>query len=327
MGWFLALLKPAGICFRIVGSAVRKLRDVPVIDDWCCRVESGLLNPVVVRQIRNPTDGDLHVALDLYDERIPEDERFPRSDIINWIAENRQLSRHDRISPRNYLLVAKFQRKVRAFVLFHFYPARKIAFFAYMVAEKGTKGNNHSKVSARLVDRVASLVKGHPMVRNCEMLIFEVEDPRVSITPAQRRQQLHDIARVQLFCALAAACGCPLIALDFPYLQPQLSIPDGESGAEKPLLLLVAPIDRQHAKGSWEKGEVLRILSFIYEELYPKGFSPVEELTQAYKEYCSGLYRRMERSLADSIKVVDPAYLTCGRNIRKSVRRRKSEVG
>lgn len=220
MAWFVVFLKPATIGWKFAVRIVGRVREIPVVDDWCCRIEAEWFSPVVVRRIRNPRDNDLHAALRLYEKRIPEDQRFPAADIVNWIADDRQIRDGDTDSPRDYFLVAKYKRKVHAFALFHCYPARKVIFFAYMAVEKRVPEPAAGTISNVLIGYVAKLLKRDPRLRNCEFVVFEVEDPRVSTTSGPRDQQLQDIARIKIFCTLAAANGYPSWASILPISSP-----------------------------------------------------------------------------------------------------------
>jgi hypothetical protein len=308
---------------RPIGWAASKLRSIPIIDDAVSRLQLGALNPVVVRRVRKTTDPDLHAALELYERRISGQLRFQGSDIIRWLAEDAQTRSKDERAPHDFFLVAKFQRKVRAFVLFHFYPSRKAAFFAYMVVDRNTKGLSTNQLSNTLIARVRQMLARDRRLRSCESLLFEVEDPRKS----PRSKQLEDIARIQRFCALAESQEFSLRSYDINYCQPQLSLPnEGDIVDEQPLLLLSArartgPQDKKEVRS-----EVMDMLSFIYCDLYPEGFSPIQEEDDAYRAYCRKIYERAVAELPEKIKIINPAHLTCGRKVRQASKSRHNEL-
>jgi len=314
--FFCALARP-------LGWAASKLRSIPAVDDAFGRLQLGVLNPVIVRRVRNPTDPDLHVALELYESRISGQLRFQGADIIRWLADDLSTRSKDARAPHDFFLVAKFQRKVRAFVLFHYYPVRKIAFFAYMVVDRNVKGLPSNQLSNSLISEVRRMLIKDRILRNCETLLFEVEDPRKSTMA----KQLEHIARIQRFCSLAESQGFSLRSYEIDYSQPQLSLPtDDEIVVEEALLLLSARARSGPSNREDIRREVIDLLSFVYCDLYPEGFSSIEEEDAAYRAYCKTVFDRTVMGLPEKIKVINPAHLTCGRKVRqasKSIRNRK----
>jgi hypothetical protein len=86
-----AIWKVICLANRVIGKIFSKLRDIPLFDDAINRFENGILNPVVIRRIRNTTDQDLHAALELYEKRISGQFRFQGSDIIRWLANDENI--------------------------------------------------------------------------------------------------------------------------------------------------------------------------------------------------------------------------------------------
>ena len=309
------LLRPIVFVIRTVNHA---LTAIPVIDDLESRMINRWFPPVVVRRVVRPTDPDLHAALALYEERLAGDLRFEAADIIRWLAEDERNAIAGDSAPRDYFLVAKFKRKVRAFVLFHYYPGKRVAFVAYMVVERKASGLKSDELSQALVSKVADLLSHDKLLRNCQTLLFEAEDPR----KAQPAKQLHDIARIQRFCALAATQKFSLQAFEIDYLQPALAVPEAGASQEQPLLLLSARIRKESGSAAIQN-ELREALDFIYFDLYPEGFSDIFEEQNAYREYCRNLHERVVSQLPAKIKVINPIHLTCGRAVRKASTRMK----
>ena len=120
-----------GAALRLAGRLLGTLRKIPFVDDAVDRFQRRFLNPVVTKLVTDPDDPDLDAALDLYRKRIPDDQRFEAADIVRWIREDRQ-SRAS-LGPTDWFVVAKFRRKVRGFILFHYYPSVQLGLFAYLV--------------------------------------------------------------------------------------------------------------------------------------------------------------------------------------------------
>jgi hypothetical protein len=294
----------------------RVLRAIPIIDDFEDRIRARWLQSVIVRRVRQPGDPDLHAALALYEQRLDGELRFQSSDIIRWLVDDLKIGKGANTGPRDYFLVAKHKRRVRAFALFHYYPARKVAFFAYMVVDRNTAGLALDELARALAARISNMMLSDRLLKHCKALLFEVEDPRV----APKSKQLHDIARVQRFCSLAATQSFTLKAFDIRYLQPALSLPEKNIAPEQPLLLISAR-HRQNNNIIDIKSELQGFLEFIYFDLYPEGFSDIPEEQQAYKEYCQKLHGRVLAGLPPTISIINPAHLICGRSVRGSLRR------
>jgi hypothetical protein len=318
MAWELGLLRPIGAIFRTIH---RILTSIPFIDDLEARFRGKWLSPIVVRRIRRADDPDLQAALSLYEKRLDSDLRFQSSDIIRWVSDDARNTSTDGAATRDYFLVAKFRHKVLGFILFHYYPKRRIAFLAYMVVEKHTPGLGLSELSNALIAKTAFLLSRDKLLRNCQTLLFEVEDPRKAL----RAKQLHDIARIQKFCELAAAQKFTLRAFDIEYLQPALSVPDCPETDEQPLLLLSAR-KREDVDAAILLDELLEMLDFIYIDLYPEGFSDLPDEQEAYKAYCRDIRDQVVSTLPAKVKIINPAHITCGREVRKASRKKARET-
>lgn len=135
---------------RTLAALLRVLRRIPVFAEAIDRVERVLLNPVVVRLIRDPADPDLDKALQLYERRIPDYQAFEASDIIRWLRDD-LIGRQQKAPPStDWFLVAKYRRQLSGFILFHYFPRHRLAFVAYMVVAN-TPGATHTTVpSSRL---------------------------------------------------------------------------------------------------------------------------------------------------------------------------------
>jgi len=137
-----------------------------------------------------------------------------------------------------------------------------------------------------------------------------------------KAKQLHDIARIQRFCALAATQKFALRAFEIDYFQPALRVPGSNESPEQPLLLLSARI-KQPGESMTLQEELTQTLDFIYLDLYPEGFSDIEEENTAYKAYCRELRDRVLQNLPAKIQIINPIHLTCGRSVRKAIKQQR----
>lgn len=135
--------------------------------------------------------------------------------------------------------------------------------------------------------------------------MFEVEDPRKE--KSQRRQD-ECLARVRRFCTLAEMQGFSLRAFDIEYRQPKLSIDDVTS-MERPMLLLSARTRQGPLNAEVDRSEVDEVLTFVYQSVYPEGYSTDPDENRVYRDYCASLKDRELAALPDRIRSLSSAQL------------------
>jgi Calcineurin-like phosphoesterase len=252
---------------------------------------------LIVELVTDHRSPDILAALELYDNRIPEGERFEAMDIMRWLRDRQA---------ENYFFVAKHRSHVCGVALVHVRPSWPLAFIAYLVAEKKRTVDDRA-VSSYLMEEVAKLFSVAGECARCEAILLEVDDPRQAAT--ERERQLR-IARIRLFCVLAEREKFNLRALDFDYRQPLLRVPAaGENGQEIPMVLMVAERQRPDGGGSHPRQRVEGFLDFIYRWLYPAGFSEIDAQNEAYSRYLDELYSAQVASLADCVPTLGLAQI------------------
>jgi hypothetical protein len=279
-----------------VKNAIKAVRRIPVLDDFVGRLEKRFLNPIVVHRVTDPDpkNADLLSALELYERRIPDKQRFESADIIRWLREDRE-RRRARLPSRDYFLIAKFRKKVCGLSLFHFYGTRSLVFFAYLVAAKGP--GTPAGISESLISRIAKISRKKPLQR-CKGWVLELEDPKRGSTSEKN----HSLARIRLFSKLAEVCGFTLRAVDIPYLQPPLSHWPQDS-QEQLLLMYAYPVEKAPSS-IMSKAELKNLLEFIYLELYPDGYSSDAEENEHYRLLCKEALDRLTGQLPDTVRML-----------------------
>src|SRR5580693_5291333 len=129
-------------------------------------------------------------------KKIPDDQRFEAADIVRWIREDRITRRTTPGAPTDWFVVAKIRRRVRGFILLHYYPSTQLALFAYMVVAN-TPGVPFDAVSATLSSRISSLLRKRKELREYQGFVLEVEDPR---RENNKKKQNESLGRVRRFC-------------------------------------------------------------------------------------------------------------------------------
>jgi len=297
---------------RLVGRLLGLLRKIPVVDDVLGRFQRRLLNPVVIKQVRNPDDPDLDAALDLYRKRVPNDQRFEPSDIVRWIREDR--IRRIRNISSDWFIVAKYRRRVSGFVLFHHVRSAQLVFFAYMVVAN-TPGLAVNAISRALTFEIAHLLTKRKELRGYRGFVLEVEDPRKET--GRRREE--SLARIRRFCTLAEMQGFSLRALDIEYKQPKLSLEDLDN-TERPMLLLSARTRQAEAETTDHRPEAEELLRFTYTNIYPEGYSDDAGENRAYQDYCARLLERETAKLPAQVVSLSCAQLAARIGKRRQTR-------
>jgi len=251
-------------------------------------------------KVYNVTDyGDPEVleALDLYNERISENERFGSEDIIRWLREDQE--KIDRNISRDYFFVAKMLNVVCGFTLLHYSHKENLAFIAYLVSKPGTQMKGES-ITTLLFKEVAKLFHEEDELNFCKAFLLEVDNPLVAKTSEEYK---NDIVRIRFFCMVAQQRGFNLRALNFDYKQPLLFIPKtGQHGTEMSLLLMYAA---KTVPEFLSNQEVADILNFVYNWLYLESFSEVSEENEQYKRYLADLYLEQKQLIPDKTKLLN----------------------
>jgi len=254
------------------------------------------------RLVSDCSDPDILFALDLYENRIPENEKFEAPDIVRWLREDQEQRARGVAGPRDYFIIAKFDGRVCGFTLLHYYPTVQLAFIAYLVSEKGIP-IDHGFVSHRLIEKVASVFSQEEYLSPCKGFLLEVDDPRTAASSDETHERL---ARIRLFCLLAESLGSSLRGLDFDYRQPMLWPPSAtEAGREVPMMLMYASRSPTvGANGSLPQAEVSRLLQFVYKWLYPEGFSEILAENARYRQYLDRLFAEQTARLPTEIPLL-----------------------
>lgn len=302
-----ALFRAITVLIASALKVVRSIRQIPLIDDLLDRFSRPWLNPVIVRQIRDPKDRDLTEALELYESRIPEQDRLESADIVRNLLESNEARRNNRSIPSDWILIARAKRQVRGFALFYYFPDDSLVVFAYLVAQElprpQKKATFTGTVSMAICDKITELL-GSPSFRKSSGLVFEVEDPRALEGTACKAA----VKRIRLFFFLGARANYSLRLYAFDYRQPRLSLAE-PLGSERHMLLISAR--RNDAIARSASAELKDVLSFLCSKVYPVGHSSDEEVNAAYQAYCNQLATEQIAAVPDEVACLHPKDFQC----------------
>lgn len=104
------------------------------------RPASPLRTAIEVSLVKDYRDPEVFQALDIYEERIPANERFETPDIVRWLREDQEQRSLSSAGPWDYFVVAKANGKVCGCTLVHYYPICSTCFCRLSRRRKGNFG-------------------------------------------------------------------------------------------------------------------------------------------------------------------------------------------
>jgi hypothetical protein len=246
---------------------------------------------------------DAWSAIELY-ARLPEDERYDDDVIIELIR--RHLSgdfgpRRPASHWKAFFLVAKLGKKVCGMLLGYNYNNRQsnLVYVPYLIVSKPDPGtDNPRNVSQALVDALVGCLNelahsDDPPLR----FLAEVDDPRETIDPSERRERR---ARVRLFDRIAGFAKLNLRCLDYKFTQPKLE--PWSDLPEKKLLILYGSQSRPPMDIS--KTEFSQIMAWLYKELYATNMSLTPDEDRQYQRYLEELFRSVREKLPNGVRAL-----------------------
>jgi transcriptional regulator with XRE-family HTH domain len=248
---------------------------------------------ISIRRIVDPSDPDVPGLLAVYRATIPEHEREPDEELVRYMAENLENMKDPDRSFEEFFIVAKDRDTVVAYLYFTYYPKRGLIFINYLGSDPQLASR-----SKTAVDGIYDALQHVNMreFRNCRGIVYEIDslDPTLS----QKENELRR-ARRRLFSSRLRKIGVTDYQVPIDYVQPVLSMRDGQSFEEVPMLLMYAPLTDNEAVLSRE--EMINIIEATYLEWYGDIYETEPAIQERYVEYLDGLVQRFARSLPDRI--------------------------
>ena len=246
---------------------------------------------VVARRLTNPDKEkdleDLEDAFLLYAKLLPDQQvRNSSNDIIRWLREMREEERAG-IRPkwRDYVIVAKTRDRVCAFLHADYHIDSGLLLVGWLASIKRPATQEIGRFLARELRRRS--------LRKCTGIVFELEWPDAEKEPW--------LSRFRLFQSLARPSGITLTRLDFPYIQPRLSLAD-DNYAEQPQILFYGRANAAPITTSVSKKEVTKVIEVVYESWYGSSFEDEPERDDEYRKYLGRLLDRVTAPLPNQIR-------------------------
>lgn len=233
----------------------------------------------------------IHQALDLFEDRIPADERYPRVQMLELIA--RHLTGEFGSTWKFHFLTASYRHRCVGMLLCYEDVAAGYCFVSYLAAQEPRGATKHS-VTEELVSGLMRRRKelGLGGVR----VVLEADDPELGADARERRKRL---SRIRLFECTAPIWGARFRVVNVRYLQPKLDW-RGNDGERELLLCYAAPgIDL-----ALPRSEAAAILDWTYTQLYGDDIYSDPVTRAAYGKYIEGLRDQAVAALADPVSLL-----------------------
>ncbi|HKZ82845.1 MAG TPA: hypothetical protein VJ793_04220 [Anaerolineae bacterium] len=248
---------------------------------------------VVVTRVVGPLGEDLVGALDLYERRLPENERDSIDNIVRWQAEFEAGVKDNRTKFDDYLLIAKCGGQVCGLLYAQYYHRTRLLLVSYLISDDRIP-QKHRIVPA-IRKKLATILKTE--LAACAGIVFELEHPDFSKRPRRCR------GRQRLFTALALEMGMVVKRLGIDYKQPRLSLWD-PSYSEEPQVLMYARRRAPALDDSIPKGEVVHILDTLYNSWYGDCYEDNTERDSEYRAYLRSLFQNTVSQMPDRVPLM-----------------------
>jgi hypothetical protein len=243
---------------------------------------------------------DLRSAIQIYNERLPVQERYDESSLVEMIQKHLSGNFGSHRLPgswKAHLLVAKYAAEVVGMLLGYDDLGANFSFISYLVAKQPRPDVvNEDKIGGELCEEFLRIRKETKRTESPRFLT-EVDDPARTDDPIEQQRRL---ARIRLFEKFAVYLGIKVRLLDVAFLQPKLN-PWSDNEPEEKLILLYAA---EEVSARLSKRETVEILTWTYTQLYAANmFDDPTDLEQ-YMEYIRSLLKRITDALPDSVELL-----------------------
>lgn len=296
---------------EVIGSALAEVAVEKILKVTVGNVGKWFDDRILVKRITSPQDIDFQKALDIYDERIPEEVMLPRDVIfclvrnscetttIEKVDKNPLSIWSNKLSSKNnfqeYFFVAKIKYDVCGLLWFQYYPERRLIFISYVVVSKKFK-DRKGPIAAGLIQELGRLLKTE--LKECEAIIAEVEMAEAS---SPEKVQKNNKARVRLFKQLGQQINIQIKTPQIEYRQPHMILYDELPEKELSLLYGWTNSNREHQELT--RDEYIRFLRFIYLDVYAD--TPLDDSNSEmeFQNYLSNFFEERIHDIPERILV------------------------
>lgn len=251
---------------------------------------------IIIKRIVDHNDPDLPPTLALYARTIPENEREPEGEIVRYLAESPAMARRVENPLEELLVVAKVGKTVVAYLYGTYYLQRGYLFINYLGIDPALALTRDYAV-ASIMYGMRHLFRQE--LQHCRGILYEIDRPGDDLTPTQNRERR---ARRRLFRRYAREFGVDAYLLPFDFVQPILSLREGEHYEEEHLSLILVPIAPGIVTHDRVRKETMAdILRLVYLDWYGDIYESVVEHRDKYRLYLQSLVTGYVEELPDEL--------------------------
>ena len=241
-------------------------------------------NILTVKEITNATDQCIAGFIDLYKKRIKQDLRIDAETILAFIDKKN----NDNVS--HHLYICKHAGKVVGFVKFMVSHPKKSIFVAYIAIDQNDEIANKRGVNELLKKLVHKFFK--PRCPN--NIIVEIE---------QGKGGNYNTSLARTIRRYASAYNHDAYYIDAPYIQPKMPGENASITSEDFLSLIFIPYYKPE-NAVISKNDYIKIIEFIYFDVYGPSCNDVVCDCRAYNDYLSNLISMYKSDHNDYINLV-----------------------
>jgi hypothetical protein len=234
--------------------------------------------------------------VELYEKRLPEDERYDNAILFDLIRSHLSGdfgARRPAAYWKAFFLIAKSGDKVVGMLLGYNYndAQSNFLYITYLIAQKPQPNRD---IGRTLIEAFIRLKRDRDDKGPQARFLADVDDPATTTDPKEKRDRQ---TRIKLFDLISRFAGVQLRCLDLKFIQPKLSRWKHEKqllilfGAEAPPQLL-------------SKSEALQIITWLYKQLYAANMFVDPADDHEYQRYLDYLLKRATEALPDSVELL-----------------------
>lgn len=241
---------------------------------------------IIVSAISRTDSPDLQAFIEIYERRIPEQDRVSNDDIIRWVGRS---GRNHHKGREDYTLVAKHNGEVLAIAKVMFSRNKRLCFVAYLAAKGSTRkssGTNERLAVAKLVRWIATRIKK----QKTKAVVFEV---------AAGTSQ----AKLRKFREYAVVHDRACCRMELQYVQPDMESTTTES--ERQMNLLYVGYGTGTGEGTCSLLDAMEVLDFLYSDIYYETFllRNASDESNRYRDYLDRLMATQVRTMEGRVKI------------------------
>jgi hypothetical protein len=251
---------------------------------------------ILVERIFDPNHPDMEGFFKIFRETITNDnERETDEEVRRYMQEYLETRKNPDRDYDEILLIAKVNSQVVAYTYLNYYQKHHLLFLNYLGSNRQDKSLSEHTTKALIEALQYLYLKELPQ---CKGLLYEIDATDPALT---KEENDHRKARRRLFSGLVRKLGLKDYKIPINYIQPKVSILDGSSFEEVPMLLMYVPMSNSSNRTVLTKDELTSIIETTYLEWYGDIYESDPETQEQYLAYLEQIVSRFVNALPDRV--------------------------